>query len=98
MASPLRVTNRASDCRRVALRAVPEAVPRIFAAVNDGKQWQTRDVGRSRGQRPNGTYLLGRARNEWATLLLSTDSSRNEAHPLRLHRICANVESVGPPS
>ena len=38
---------------------------------------------------PNRANLLGGAGHQWPAFLLPTDSSGDQAHPLRLHRVCS---------
>jgi glucose-6-phosphate isomerase len=67
---------------RAALRAVPEAIPGLFAAVDDGEQRQTRHARWDRGRLPDRPNLLGRAGDQRPALVLPVDSSGDQAHPL----------------
>ena len=88
----------AAHCRCTALRAVHEAVSRISAATDDGKQWEARHVRREAGLTRDRPHLLGRAGNKRSTLVLPVDPSRHALDPLRLHRLREDGESAGPPS
>ena len=50
---------RRADGRGAAVRAVPEALPRVPAAAHDGEQRQARDAGRRAGRRRHGARSTG---------------------------------------
>ena len=54
-------------------------------------------AGWSGGRLPNRTDLLGRTGYQWPTFLLPTDSSGDQAHPLRLHRVRRAAQRSRPP-
>ena len=86
------------DRGRAALRAVPEAVPRLPAADDHGEQREARHAGGDRGRLRDEPRLLGRAGNQRPALLLPAHPPGDEAHPLRLHRVRAALDASGPPS
>ena len=73
---------RRTDRRGLAVRAVPEAIPGLSPAVDDGEQRQTRHARREQGRLRDRPDLLGRAGHQRPALLLSVDSSGDAAHPL----------------
>ncbi len=73
-------------------------LPRIPAAVDDGKQRQAGHARRDRGCVSDGADLLGRTGNQRPALLLSAHPSGNENHPLRLHRVRQAVDAARQPS
>ncbi len=84
---------RRADGRRAALRAVPQALPRLPPAAHYGEQRQARHPrSGSRVNYETGPDLLGRARHQRPALVLSAHPSGNAPHPLRLHRLLQNPE------
>ena len=73
-------------------------ISRLSAAAHDGEQRQARHARRRRGLHRYQPHLLGRAGNQWATLVLPVDPSGNPAHPLRFHRLWPGAQSAWPPS
>ena len=80
---------RRPDRRGAALRPVPEALPGLSPAADDGEQRQARDARRYARGLPDRSDLLGRAGNQRPALLLSIDPSGHPAHSLRLHCVPA---------
>ncbi len=78
---------RGRDGGRPALRAVPEALPRVPAAAHDGEQRQARHARRDGGRLRHRPRLLGRAGHQRAAFVLPAHPSGNPSHPLRLHRL-----------
>src|SRR5262249_60160042 len=76
-----RLPGRRNSCG-APIRAVLEAVSGLFAAVDDGEQWQARHAGGLRSALPDRSDLLGRARDQRPALVLSTGSPGNQADPL----------------
>ena len=68
--------------RGFAVRTVSQTLSGLSAAVDDGEQRQARNARWNRGIVPDRANLLGRTRDEWPALVLPTDSSGNETHPL----------------
>ena len=68
--------------------------PGLFAATHHGEQRQARDACRSCRRLSDQPHLLGRARHQRSTLVLSVDSSGNQIDSVRLHRLCALAQSV----
>jgi glucose-6-phosphate isomerase len=64
------------------VRAIPEALPGLPPAVDDGKQRQTRHAGWNGGRLPDRADLLGGAGHQWPAFLLPTDPSGDQAHSL----------------
>ena len=77
---------RRPDRRRPALRAVPEALPGLSPAADDGEQRQARHARRDAGRGRHRPGLLGRAGNERPALVLPADPPGDAADPVRLHR------------
>ena len=73
---------RRADHGGPALRAIPEALPGLPPAVDDGKQRQARHAGWNGGRLPDRADLLGGAGHQWPAFLLPTDPSRDQAHSL----------------
>ena len=71
----------------LALRAVPEAIPSLSAAVDDGEQRQTRHTRWKQSRLRYRPDLLGRARHQRPAFFLPVDSSGNATHSVRLHRV-----------
>ena len=78
---------RRADRRGAALRAVPEALPGLPAAADDGEQRQARHARRRAGRLRDRPDLLGRARHQRPALVLPADPPGHAAHPVRLHRL-----------
>ena len=72
----------AQNRRRAALRAILEAIPRLPATVDHGKQRQTRQPRRRAGRLRHRSHLLGRARDQRPAFLLPVDSSGHPAGSL----------------
>ena len=83
---------RRADPGRAALRPVPQAVPGLPAAADDGVQRQARHARRRDGRLRDRPGLLGRAGHERAAQLLPADPPGHRAHPGRLHRLHALAE------
>ena len=86
---------RRGNGRRAALRTVPQALPGLSAAADDGEQRQARDAGRRAGRLRHGPDLLGRARHQRPAFVLPVDPPGDAPHPLRFHRVRQVVESAG---
>ena len=80
------------------VRAVPEAIPRLSAAVDHGEQRQTRHARWDKTSPTHGSHLLGRAGHQWPTLLLPADPSGDQVDPLRLHCVSPAAQSARPAS
>ncbi len=78
---------RRADGRGAALRAIPEALPRVPAAVDDGEQRQARHAGRCARRLCDGPRLLGRARHQRPAFVLPADPPGHAPHSVRLHRV-----------
>ena len=78
---------RSSDRRGAPVRPVPEAVPGLPAAADDGVERQAGHARRHRRRLRHRSGLLGRAGHERTAFLLPADPSGNLADPLRLHRL-----------
>ena len=78
---------RRADGRGAALRAVPEALPGLSAAADDGEQRQARHARRRAGRLRHRPDLLGRAGHQRPALVLPADPPGHAAHPVRLHRL-----------
>src|SRR5207245_1418267 len=78
-----------------ALRAVPETISRLLAAVDDGKQRQIRDSRREESGLPDGADLLGRTRHQWPALVLPVDPSGHPAYPVRLYNVRSPAHAPG---
>ena len=78
---------RRRDRRGAAVRAVPEAVPGLPPAADDGEQRQARHARRRDGRLRHVARLLGRARDERPALLLPAHPPGDAADPGRLHRV-----------
>ena len=89
---------RRADRGRAALRAVPEALPRLPAAADDGEQRQARHARRRAGRLPDRARLLGRAGHQRPALVLPAHPSGDAAHPLRLHRLRPVAQPARPAS
>ena len=87
-----------ADGRGTALRPVPEALPGVSAATDDGEQWQAGDARWTDGGLRDGRHLLGRARHQRPALVLPADSPGHTAHPVRLHRVRPDAEPARRPS
>ncbi len=78
---------RRPDGRRAALQPVPEALPGLPAAADDGVQRQARDARRAPRRLRDGRDLLGRAGHERTAHLLPADPPGDEADPGRSDRL-----------
>ena len=78
---------RRTDRCGAALRAIPEALPGLSAAVDDGKQRQTRHARWDESRLRYRPHLLGRAGNQRPAFVLPIDPPGHEADPMRLHRV-----------
>ncbi len=85
---------RRAELRRDALRAVPEALPGLPAAADDGVQRQARAPRRLARRLRDRRRLLGRARHQRAAQLLPAHPSGHEAHPGRPHRLRQAAQSA----
>ena len=72
--------------RGAAVRPVPEPVPGLPPAVDDGVERQVGALGRFTGRHRHRRGFLGRTRHQRSTRLLPTDPSGHPAHPGRLHQ------------
>ena len=89
---------RRRDGRRAALRPVPEALPRLPAAADDGEQRQVRHARRRAiVDYQTGADLLGRAGHQRPALVLPAHPPGHEAHPLRLHRLLPDAQPARRP-
>src|SRR5439155_22833728 len=79
-----------------ALRAVPEAVPRLPPPAHHGIEREERDARRRRDGLRHRADRVGRAGHERAALLLPADSPGHDARPLRLHRLPPNPQPARP--
>ena len=70
---------RRRDARGDALRPVPEALPRVPAAADDGVKRQARDARGRRGGLPDGRGVLGRAGHQRPAQLLPAAAPGHEA-------------------
>ncbi len=77
---------------RDALRAVPEAVPRLPPAADDGVERQARDARRTARRLRDRRRLLGRARHQRPAQLLPADPPGDEADPGRPDRVRQDAE------
>src|SRR5262249_49779775 len=73
---------RRRDRGRDALRTVPETLPRLLAAANDGEQRQTRHAGWKPSRLLDRSDLLGRAWDQRTALVLPVDPPGHAPHPL----------------
>ena len=89
---------RRADCRRAAVRAIPQALPGLPAAVDHGEQRQARDHRRQGGRLRHQSDLLGRTGHQRPALLLSVDPSGHSADPLRLYCVRQFAQPHRPPS
>ena len=80
---------RRADGGGAAVRAVPEALPGLPAAADDGEQRQARHARRRAGRLRHRPDLLGRAGHQRPALVLPADPPGHAAHPVRLHRLRA---------
>ena len=87
---------RRADRGGAALRAVPEALPGLSAAADDGEQRQARDARRQAGRLRHRPGLLGRAGHQRPALVLPADPPGHPADPVRLHRLRPDAQSAGP--
>jgi glucose-6-phosphate isomerase len=87
---------RRTNCRRPPLRTIPEAVPGISAAVDDGEQRKARYARRNRSHTPNRPNLLGRAGNEWAAFVLPVDSPGTRLIPCDFIAFAKSLNPIGP--
>ncbi len=87
---------RGADGGGPALRSVPEALPRLPAAADDGEQRQARHARRRDGRLPDRRRLLGRAGHQRPALLLPAHPPGHEADPLRLHRLRQDAQPARP--
>ena len=78
---------RRADGRGDALQPVPEALPGLPAAADDGVQRQARHARRTPRRLPDRRGLLGRARHQRPAQLLPADPSGHEADPGRPDRV-----------
>ena len=77
----------AADGRRDALRAVPQALPGLPPAADDGVQRQARDARRTPRRLRDRRDLLGRAGDQRPAQLLPADPPGHEADPGRPDRV-----------
>ena len=78
---------RRADGGGAAVRPVPEALPGLPAAADDGEQRQARHARRRAGRLRDRPDLLGRAGHQRPALVLSADPPGHAADPVRLHRL-----------
>ena len=88
---------RGRDGRRPALRPVPQALPRLPPAVDDGEQRQARHARRREGRLSDRPDLLGRAGDQRPALLLSAHPPGDPADPLRPDRLLPVAQPPGQP-
>ena len=91
-----RLLRRADHCG-AALRAIPEALPGLPAAVDDGEQRQARHTRWGGGGLRHRRRLLGRAGHQRPAFVLPVDPPGHAAHPVRLHRLRPGADPAGPP-
>ena len=94
--APLRLVRgllRRADGRRHAVQPVPEALPRVPPAADDGVERQARDARRPHRRLRDRRGLLGRAGDERPAQLLPAHPPGDEAHPGRPHRLRKDAES-----
>src|SRR6185312_15584438 len=89
---------RRADRGGAAVRAIPEAVSCVPAAVDDGVERQARDPVRRACRLPDRPDLLGRARHQRPAFVLPADPPGHAADPVRLHRLPAFAEPAGRPA
>ncbi len=87
---------RRADRRGAAVRAVPEALPRLSAAADDGEQRQARHARRRRRSTTTPARSTGASRDQRPALVLPADPSGHAAHPVRLHRVRQAAQSARP--
>ena len=84
---------RRRDGRRHAVRAVPEALPRVSPAAHDGVERQARHARRSACRLRHRRRSSGASRARTASTLLPARPPGDEAHPGRLHRLRAGARA-----
>ena len=87
---------RRGDGRSATVRAIPQALSGVSAAVDDGEQRQACDRSTGIGELCNWSHLLGRAGHERSALVLSAHSPRHAADSLRLYRLRQGAHSAWP--
>ena len=88
----------AADGGGAAVRELPEALPGLPPAADDGEQRQARDARRRAGDLRHQPDLLGRARHQRAALVLPADSPGHAADSVRLHRLRPRAHAARPAS
>ena len=90
-----RLLRRGDRCG-IALRAIPEALPGLSAAIDDGEQRQARHARWKQSCLRYRSHLLGRAGNQRPAFLLPVDPSGNQADSIRLHRVRPDAQPPWP--
>ena len=89
---------RRADRRGAALRAIPETLPGLPAAVDHGEQRQARHARWKASQLRYRPDLLGRTGHQRPAFLLPIDPPGHAVDSVRLHRVWPRADTAGPAS